>query len=317
MLQFARGVEGKRSIVVISRLFSEIEQIVQGTFPKSIEFSSNIQSDLWAVIGDATHLHQVLMNLTVNARDAMPNGCTLSISAKNLIIDEHYARMNLEAHVGPYIVITVADTGMGMSPEILDRIFEPFFTTKEVGKGTGLGLSTVRGIIKSHGGFVNVHSDIGKGTEFKLFLPAVETMATSLAENLELPDGNGELILVVDDEAKILETTKISLESYNYKVLTASNGIEAIALYARYQDQISMVLVDMMMPVMDGATTIRTLQKMNPLVKIVAVSGLVGGNQVAQDTTISKFISKPYTTQELLETVSEVLYQGRFTEIKL
>ncbi len=290
-------------------MFSEIEQIVHGTFPKSIEFSLNINSDLWAVIGDATHLHQVLMNLTVNARDAMPHGGTLTISAKNLLVDEQYVRMNLEANVGPYIVITVADTGIGMPPEILDRIFEPFFTTKDVGKGTGLGLSTVRGIIKSHGGFINVHSEIAKGTEFKLFLPAVETMATSLAENLELPDGNGELILVVDDEAKILETTKISLESYNYRVLTASNGIEAIALYARYHNEISVVLVDMMMPLMDGATTISTLQKMNQLVKIVAVSGLVGCNKVAKDTTVNKFISKPYTTQELLQTVSEVICQ--------
>jgi two-component system, cell cycle sensor histidine kinase and response regulator CckA len=310
VLQFARGVEGKRSIVLISHLFSEIEQIVHGTFPKSIEFSLNLDSDLWAVIGDATHLHQVLMNLTVNARDAMPNGGNLTISAKNLLVDEQYARMNLEANVGPYIVITVADTGIGMSSEILDRIFEPFFTTKELGKGTGLGLSTVRGIIKSHGGFINVHSEIGKGTEFKLFLPAVETKATSLAENLELPHGNGELILVVDDEAKILETTKISLENYNYKVLTASNGIEAIALYARHHDKISVVLIDMMMPLMDGDTTIRTLQKMNPLVKIVAVSGLVTGSQVAPDATINKFISKPYTTQELLQTVSDVLSQG-------
>lgn len=209
-------------------MFLEIEQIIHSTFPKSIEFSSDINPDLWAVIGDATHLHQVLMNLTVNARDAMPNGGTLTISAKNFLVDEQYARMNLEASIGPYIVITVADTGIGMLPEILDRIFEPFFTTKEVGKGTGLGLSTVRGIIKSHGGFINVHSEIGKGTEFKLFIPAVETMATLLAENVELPNGNRELILVVDDEDEILETTKISLETYNYRVLTASNGIEAI-----------------------------------------------------------------------------------------
>lgn len=312
VLHFARGVEGKRSIVVINHLFLEIEQIINSTFPKSIEFSSDINPNLWAVIGDATHLHQVLMNLTVNARDAMPNGGSLTISAKNFLVDEQYARMNLEASIGPYIVITVADTGIGMSPEILDRIFEPFFTTKEVGKGTGLGLSTVRGIIKSHGGFINVHSEIGKGTEFKLFVPAVETMATSLAENVELPNGNRELILVVDDEDEILETTKISLETYNYRVLTASNGIEAIALYARYQDNISVVLVDMMMPLMDGETTIRTLQKMNSQVKIIAVSGLVGSNKIAKDATINKFISKPYTTQELLQTLHEVLYQGLY-----
>ncbi|MDZ8184963.1 MAG: response regulator [Nostoc sp. ChiSLP02] len=309
VLQFARGVDGKRTIVLINNLFSEIEQIVHGTFPKSIEFSLNIQPDLWAVIGDGTHLHQVMMNLIVNARDAMPNGGTLSISAKNLLIDEQYVRMNLEANVGPYIVITVADTGIGMSPEILDRIFEPFFTTKEIGKGTGLGLSTVRGIVKSHDGFINVHSEIGKGTEFKLFLPAIKTMATSLTENLDFPFGNQELILVVDDEAKILETTQNSLESYNYKVVTAKDGIEAIALYARYQDKISVVLVDMMMPLMDGTITIRTLQKMNPSVKIIAVSGILGSNKITKNATVNKFISKPYTTQELLQTLHEVICQ--------
>ncbi|MBD2448235.1 response regulator [Nostoc sp. FACHB-152] len=309
VLQFARGVDGKRTVVLFSNLFSEIEQIVHGTFPKSIEFSLNIQSDLWPVMGDATHLHQVLMNLVVNAHDAMTNGGTLSVCAKNLLIDEQYTRMNLEANVGPYIVITVADTGIGMPPEISNRIFEPFFTTKEIGKGTGLGLSTVRGIIKSHGGFINVHSEVGKGSEFKLFLPAVEMMAKSLTENIDLPSGNEELILLVDDEPKILETTQTSLESYNYKVVTANDGIEAIALYAHYRDKISVVLLDMMMPLMDGIIAIRTLQKMNPLVKIVAVSGVVANNKITKDTTVNKFISKPYTTQELLQTVHEVICQ--------
>ncbi|MGH8000214.1 MAG: response regulator, partial [Brasilonema sp.] len=287
VLQFARGVEGKkRTIVQVNHLFSEIEQIVQETFPKSIEFSTNIKSDLWAIVGDATHLHQVLINLVVNARDAMPDAGTLKISAENVSIDEHYARMNLEANVGPYIMISVADTGIGMSPEIVDRIFEPFFTTKEFGKGTGLGLSTVRGIITSHGGFVNVSSNVGRGTEFKVFLPAVETTATPLAENLELPKGNGELVLVVDDESPILETTKISLETYNYQVLTASDGIEALALYAQYKDDISVVLVDMMMPSMDGALTIRALQKMNSHVLIIGVSGLVAGDKLMETARV-------------------------------
>ncbi|ARV62612.1 hybrid sensor histidine kinase/response regulator [Nostocales cyanobacterium HT-58-2] len=308
VLQFARGVEGKRTIVQVNHLFSEIKQIVQETFPKSIEFSTNIHSDLWAIVGDATHLHQVLMNLVVNARDAMPNGGTLNISAENVFIDEHYARMNLEASVGPYIMMTVTDTGIGMPPEIVDRIFEPFFTTKELGKGTGLGLSTVRGIIKSHGGFVNVCSKVGKGTEFKVFLPAVEATATSLAENLELPKGNGELVLIVDDEAEILETTKILLESYNYKVLTASDGIEALAVYAQYKDEISVVLVDMMMPLMNGAVTIRTLQKMNSLVKIIAVSGLVTSDKLMGATQVTTFLPKPYTTKDLLQTLRNVIF---------
>jgi CheY-like chemotaxis protein len=249
------------------------------------------------------------MNLVVNARDAMPNGGTLSISGENIFVDEHYARMNLEANVGPYIVITVADTGIGMPPEIVDRIFEPFFTTKEVGKGTGLGLSTVRGIVKSHGGFVNVQSKVEKGTEFKVFLPAVEVTAMPLPEDLELPQGNGELILVVDDEAGILETTKITLETNNYKVITASDGIEAIALYAQHKNEISAVVVDMMMPFMDGATTIRTLQKVNSLVKIIAVSGLVASDKLAEAAGAKSFISKPYTANELLQSLQTILDQ--------
>ncbi|MGI2902640.1 ATP-binding response regulator [Tolypothrix sp. VBCCA 56010] len=306
VLQFAQGVEDKRTIVQVNDLFSEIKQIVQQTFPKSIEFSTNIKSDLWAVVADVTHLHQVLMNLVVNARDAMPDGGNLNISAENVFIDEQYVRMNLEASVGPYIAIAVADTGIGMSPEILDRIFEPFFTTKEFGKGTGLGLSTVRGIITSHNGFVKVSSNVGRGTEFKVFLPAVQATATSLAENLELPKGNGELILVVDDEAPILETTKISLETYNYKVLTASDGIEAIAQYAQHKDKISVVLVDMMMPSMDGALTIRALQKMNSHVLIIAVSGLVASNKLIGVAQVKAFLSKPYTTKELLQTLQRL-----------
>lgn len=309
VLQFARGVEGQRTIVQVNHLFSEIQQIVRETFPKSIDLSAHIQPELWAVIGDATHLHQLLMNLVVNARDAMPRGGYIKISAENILIDEQYARMNLDARVGAYIVISVADTGMGIPSDIIDRIFEPFFTTKDIGKGTGLGLSTVRGIIQSHGGFVTVNSQVGRGTEFKVYLPAVEVAKTPLGEELELFKGNGELILVVDDETGILETTKISLEIYNYRVLTATNGIEAIALYAEHEDEISLVLMDMMMPSMDGATAIRTLQKMNPQVKVVAVSGLNVSDKLTKMPEVKKFLPKPYTTKDLLQTLHSILVQ--------
>jgi len=309
VLSFARGVEGKRSIIQVRHLISEIKHIAIETFPKSIEFYMDLAPELWSVSGDATQLHQVIMNLCVNARDAMPDGGTLSISAENLFIDENYARMNLEATVGPYIVITVADTGMGIPPEIVDRIFEPFFTTKEQGKGTGLGLSTVIGIIKSHGGFVDVYSEVGQGTQFKVYLPAVEETQTQLVKDMELPIGNGELLLVVDDEAAICEVTKTSLETYAYRVLTASDGIEAIALYAQHKDEISLVLVDMMMPSMDGLTTIRTLQKINPKVKIIAVSGLDSSDKVsvAMSAGVKAFLSKPYTAQDLLKIINSVL----------
>ncbi|MDV2997898.1 MAG: Sensor histidine kinase RcsC [Chroococcidiopsis sp. SAG 2025] len=309
VLSFARGLEGKRTILQLRHLLMEIRQIAKQTFPKSIEIYTDISPNLWTVCADATQLHQVLMNLVVNARDAMPDGGTLSIHAENLFIDENYARMNLEASVGPYSVITVSDRGIGIVPEILERIFEPFFTTKEVGKGTGLGLSTAIGIIKSHGGFVTVESSMGVGTQFKVYLPAVEGTQQQQAEARELPKGHGELILVVDDELAICEITKISLENYNYKVLTANNGIEAIALYAQHKNDISVLLTDMMMPDMDGQTTIRILQKMNHSLKIIATSGLASNDKVAEaaGVGVKAFLSKPYTAPELLQTLSSVL----------
>ena len=311
VLSFARGLEGSYATLQVRHLIAEIRQIANQTFPKSIEIYTDLAPNLWAVSGDATQLHQVLMNLVVNARDAMPNGGTLSVSAENFFIDENYAWMQLEAKVGPYILITVVDTGVGMSAEIKERIFEPFFTTKELGKGTGLGLSTVMGIVKSHGGFVNVYSEIGKGTQFQVYLPAVETMETLVERKQNPSPGNGELILVVDDEAAIREATKTSLETYNYKVLTASDGIEAIALYAEHRDRITLVVVDMLMPAMDGSTTIRTLQKINPQIKIIATSGLASKEHLdLVDTGVKTFLSKPYTAQDLLQTITRVLYSN-------
>ncbi len=309
VLSFARGIESQRTQVQVRHLLLEIQQIIMRTFPKSIKVYTDISPTLWTVYADATQLHQVLMNLVVNARDAMPDGGTLSICAENLFIDENYARMNLEANVGPYSVINVSDTGTGMLPEILERIFEPFFTTKEVGKGTGLGLSTAIGIIKSHGGFVLVSSEIGKGSQFKVYLPAVEDTQTQPTEDLELLAGHGEWILVVDDEALIREITKITLEKHNYKVLIANDGIEAIALYAQHKHEINTVLLDMIMPEMDGLTTIRTLQKINSHVLIIAVSGLASSEKVAaaMGIGVKTFLPKPYTTQELLKTINGVL----------
>ncbi|AFZ23361.1 PAS/PAC sensor hybrid histidine kinase [Cylindrospermum stagnale PCC 7417] len=309
VLSFARGVSGKRITLQLRHLIVEVSKILKETFPKSIEISTEVPQELWTVSGDSTQLHQVLMNLCVNARDAMPHGGILSISGKNLLIDENYARMNLEAKTGPYIVITVSDTGVGIPGEILDRIFEPFFTTKEVGQGTGLGLSTILGIIKSHGGFVNVYSEVGRGTQFKVYLPAVEGMETVSPDEMTPEIGHGELILVVDDEPAIQDITKASLETYNYKALIAGDGIEAIALYAKHIKNISAVLMDMMLPALDGLTAIRTLQKINPEVKIIATSGLMSSNKLSAvaETGVSKFLSKPYTVNELLLTLQKVI----------
>ncbi|MBW4570060.1 MAG: response regulator [Tolypothrix carrinoi HA7290-LM1] len=308
VLSFTRGVEGDRTILQLKHLILEIRQVIKETFPKSIEVDCETSRNLWTVSGDATQLHQVLMNLCVNARDAMPNGGILTISAENFIVDEHYAKMHLDAKIGSYIVVIVADTGIGITHEVLDRIFEPFFTTKELGKGTGLGLSTVLGIVKSHGGFINVYSEVGKGSKFEVYLPAQETTETPEEKELELPHGSGELVLIIDDEPSIREITKTSLEAYNYKAITASDGIEAIALYAEYRDKISIVLTDMLMPSMDGITTIRTLHKINPNVKIIVISGLATSDKMnaAYDLGIKAFLSKPYTAKQLLETINTV-----------
>ncbi|WP_414590479.1 PAS domain S-box protein [Anabaena sp. CCY 9614] len=309
VLSFARGFKGERTILQIKHLIAEITLIAKQTFPRSIEFVLSIPEDLWAISGDVTQLHQVLMNLVVNARDAMPDGGKLTISAQNIFIDEAYTRMHLDAKVGDYIMLTVADTGMGMSPATLDRIFEPFFTTKEIGTGTGLGLSTVLGIVKSHGGFVSVSSKIEQGSKFKLFLPAVAATPSLETKNLETFPGQGELILVVDDEAQIQEIAKIILEKHNYRTLIASNGIEAIALYAQHKKHISAVLMDIMMPEMDGITAIRTLQKMNPQVQIIACSGINPNEalEMADNTQVQRVISKPYTAQDLLHSLNHLL----------
>ncbi|WP_009632313.1 hybrid sensor histidine kinase/response regulator [Synechocystis sp. PCC 7509] len=309
VLSFARGIEGKRVILQIKHLILEVEQIVRETFPKSIVFSTDVDSKLWTVLGDATQLHQVLMNLVVNALDAMPNGGTLKTSAKNIYIDENYARLHIDAQPGSYITIAIADTGTGIAPEVLARIFEPFFTTKNIGAGTGLGLSTVLGIVKSHGGFIQVYSELGQGTEFQVYLPAIQATANQESSDSDLPLGRGELILVVDDESAIREVTKTSLEVYNYKAITACNGKEAVALYTEHQAEISVVLTDMMMPVMDGPTTIRTLQQINPDVKVIAISGLSSSEKLAAAASsgVINFLSKPFSAKDLLQTLNSVL----------
>ncbi|MEH1916625.1 PAS domain S-box protein [Nostoc sp.] len=311
VLSFARGYKGEPTIIQVQYLISEIIQIAKQTFPKSIEFSTVIPEGIWAIAGDTTQLHQVLMNLLVNARDALPDGGNINISVENKFIDEAYTRMNLDAKVGHYIVITVADNGIGIPPEILDRIFEPFFTTKEVNTGTGLGLSTVLGIMRSHDGFIKVSSNVGRGSKFDLFLPAVEATPVFKIEDLDVLPGQGELILVVDDEAQIREIATIILENHNYKILTASNGIEAIALYAQHKHQINAVLMDLMMPEMDGITAIRTLRKMSNQLQIIACSGLNSMDVFTQaaDVNVQVILSKPYTARELLNTLHH-LFRG-------
>ena len=272
-----------------------------------IEYSDK----LLTISGDVTQLHQVIMNLCVNARDAMPDGGILNISAENFFIDESYTRMHIEAKIGSYVIIAVSDTGIGIPHEILDRIFEPFFTTREFGKGTGLGLSTSLAIVKSHGGFINVYSEVGKGTKFSIYLPAIKTrteIQNAQEQKLELLSGHGELVLVAEDEDSVRDVTVSTLEKNGYIALAAEDGADAVALYAQNKDKVKVVLMDMMMPIMDGQASIRAIRKINYEVKIIAVSGLAEKEKLKNvaDYTNS-FLPKPYTAEKLLKTIHEVL----------
>ena len=311
LLAFARGMEGERVIVNLRHMVDEMAKIVRETFPKNITVYSKTARDLWPIIGDPTHVHQVLLNLCINARDALPNGGNLTIMAENVTIDDHYSSFDAQAKKGPYVVLRVADTGTGIPAEILDKIFDPFFTTKEHGKGTGLGLSTVLGIIKSHGGFLNVTSEVGKGTTFSCFFPATpNAKADSKIEKKSLPRGNGETILVVDDEIGILTASQKLLETSGYKVITSGDGIEALAVYAQHKDAIRVVLTDVMMPVMDGAAMLRVLRKLDPHIKVIATSGIDQDAKLEELKALGMraFIPKPYTAERVLVTLHDVLH---------
>ncbi|MGL5075535.1 MAG: hybrid sensor histidine kinase/response regulator, partial [Waterburya sp.] len=311
ILLFSKGEPEKRVILQPKYLLKDIERIIKETFPKSIEIRSDraTKSELWTVSADPTQIYQVFMNLCVNARDTMPDGGILTIAAENQFFDPNYVRTNLEAKVGKYVVLTISDTGCGISKAIQERIFEPFFTTKEAGKGTGLGLSTAIGIVKNHDGFVNVKSEIGKGSQFQVCLPAIDIEATQENLDFQIVRGNGELILVVDDEAAIRQVTEISLVSYNYQVLTACDAVEALSVYTQNQDSVALVLMDMQMPRTSGINAIRHLRQINSELKIIAISGLASNRKLLKDLGIDvqAFLAKPYTIEELLNSIQSVL----------
>ncbi|HME54076.1 MAG TPA: PAS domain S-box protein [Candidatus Lokiarchaeia archaeon] len=310
ILSFARGVEGERQPVQITRLITEIEKTMKETFPKSIEITTEVPEDPWTIMGDMTQLHQVLMNLCLNARDAMPSGGSLHIEVENVSLDDNYARMNIEAKIGPHVVITVTDTGTGMAPAVMDHLFEPFFSTKKQGEGTGLGLATALGIVKSHGGFIHAYSEVGKGSTFKVYLPSSSMLEEGAddQDHVEELHGNGELILIIDDEELIRVITTTTLEKNGYTTITAVDGAEGMAIYAQRMDEIKAVLLDMMMPVMDGYRCIKGLRRINPAVKIIGTSGLgQNGKHPEIANTANSFLIKPFTTEKLLGALRDVL----------
>lgn len=310
VLSFARGVEVTRQLVDPIDLLDELLKVVRETFPRNITVVMAAPTSVGLVAGDPTQLHQVFMNLLVNARDAMPTGGTLTVRVEQVMVDETYAAMNLYAQPGAYVKLAVIDTGTGIAEDHRVKVFEPFFTTKAVGNGTGLGLSTTQTIVRSHGGFINLYSEVGSGTRFDVYLPAAEgdeaSPPTSAAA--PLPIGNGELILLVDDEDAIRKVAQRMLEAAGYRVMSAANGAEAVSLYARHKHELALVFTDMAMPIMDGAALIVALRTMNPRVRIVASSGLdAGGYARSIDDNVRQFVSKPYTAETMLNAVHRAL----------
>lgn len=314
ILGFAHGAEGEHRVMQAKPLLRDISTFASETFPKSIRFQDHIPNNLWRVKASPTQLHQVLLNLCVNARDAMPQGGTLSLRAENTVLDEVTAAEIEGGRPGPFLAISVEDSGTGIAPDVLAKIWDPFFTTKDVGKGTGLGLSTVRGLIESHSGFVTVRTATGKGTTFRVYLPALDSTSETTAINVPappVPRGTGELVLVVDDEVSIRNMAATILSRHGYRVLTAGDGAEAIALFAPRSKEIRLLITDLSMPKLDGAALAGVVRRLNPSIKIIAVSGLgsAGGKSTTKDFT-NAFLVKPFRSEALLTMVHDVLHSA-------
>ena len=311
VLTFARGVEGEHVLLQPRHLIREIANVASETFPRNIRIKCDLSKDLGCLEGDVTQLHQVLMNLCVNARDAMPDGGTLRIEAAIVHLDEQYASMTAGARAGSYCKLRISDTGTGIPQEILGKIFDPFFTTKPVGKGSGLGLSTTIGIVTSHRGFLNVQSELGKGTTFEIFLPVIGESSASAPVLKAMPGQalRGETILVVDDEGEIRTMTAAVLTTYGYHVLLAADGAEAVSIYAQRRAEISVVLTDIMMPVVDGVALCRVLRKMNPQICLIIATGYADESrtQELRALNVDALLNKPFSTGTLLATLDEAI----------
>jgi len=303
ILLFARGAEGRRSRLALGVVFRGLEKIIRETFPRNMSVEVRPVRDLWPVLGDATQIHQLLLNLCVNARDAMPGGGTLTIQASNVAEAGEVS--------GPGVLLEVTDTGCGIPEEIRDKVFDPFFTTKKVGEGTGLGLSTVQVIVKNHGGSVHFESESGKGSTFRVLLPAATSAGTERteADRKAPPSGRGEMVLVVDDESSVRSVTQRTLESFGYRVVVAKNGSDGLAAFARNQAEITAVITDLMMPVMDGPAMIRELRLQAPALPIIAVTGLVAAENLdrVREAGVQMILAKPYTAETILHALAGLL----------
>jgi PAS domain S-box-containing protein len=313
VLSFARGQEGRRVEIRIADLVADVVRIARDTFPKNVQFVTSVDPGTPAVMGDPTQCHQVLLNLCVNARDAMPDGGVLTITARQATFDAHGDAIPEQPVAGGYVVIQVQDTGTGIPPHLLDKIFDPFFTTKEAGKGTGLGLSTSQAIVRNHGGVIRAASHPNsRGSRFDIYLPAARAAAAAATtpSSKAAPRGDGQTILVVDDEPSVRLVLRTALERAGYQVLPATNGREAVDVFkAQPAGSIAAVIIDMMMPVMGGLPAIHELVKINPNVRIIAASGIPDNEATAKAVgrQVRQFLAKPFSTDKLLRVVGQVV----------
>ncbi|MBK9154297.1 MAG: PAS domain S-box protein [Chloracidobacterium sp.] len=311
VLTFARGLGGERVTVQLRHIVKELIGVLIETLPKNIVVKFDVASDLRPILADPTQMHQVLMNLCINARDAMPNGGTLFIKAENAEVDEHLAAIYPDAKPGRYIKVDIEDSGTGIRKEVMDRIFDPFFTTKDLGKGTGLGLSTSLMIAKGHGGFLNAYSEPGNGSRFSVWLPVAEQEDAADVQQTAaaIPEGSGELILVADDETTIREATRAALEKFGYRVITAEGGAEALAILRDEDPEISLVLTDMSMPGMNGSELIRSARDLGRELKFIVMSGMIEKKTLDEITAdgATIFLAKPFTAEKLLNAVRSAL----------
>jgi PAS domain S-box-containing protein len=311
LLTFSRGGVGERVSVQLPLILRDMETIIRETFPKKITVQTEIPRDVWTVRADPTQLHQVLMNLCVNARDAMPGGGVLTLALENLTLDQTTARKIPGLQPGPLVRLSVSDTGTGIKPEVIDKIYDPFFTTKEVGKGTGLGLSTVLGIVQAHGGVVQAGSIVGDGTKFDIYLPAELNVsaATTKVGRVTPTAGNGELILFVDDEPAVRLIARRLLEQHGYRVVEAADGSEALLRYKQLRPAVALVVTDLIMPVLDGPSLILELKKIDPALPVIAASGHAAGADLAvlRETKCQALLQKPFEITELLREINRVL----------
>lgn len=309
IVSFASGDAREKVLIQIKHLLNDIQQLMQETFPKSIRLEFEVPAGLWTVQGSPSQLHQLMVNLCINARDVMPRGGTLRLVARNQMLSEEAAREFPDATPGPFVVLEVSDTGAGIPAFVIEHIWQPFFAAKNEGRGLGLGLSTVRGIAVSHNGFVSVSSEMGHGSTFRVFLPATETVATGGAASSSLPPfvmrGTGELVLVVDDEEGIRESVGAVLRQNGYRPLITSDGIEALAQYAGRIQEISLVISDLDMPGLGGVAFSKAILRLSPTTKILFISGAI---EQPPSTAGAAFLGKPFSGETLLRKAQQLMH---------